>query len=206
MNPIDPDSSLEILIRHCINKDSQFYENAWQEFLNRYKIQIYQFILYKCKSWNSSKINSQLKDIVNDIVSEVFEIIPNSLVTFKSTNDEKSFLYWLSTICSRTVSRYFKKNVIIDIIENDVIEKYDLRGDLSVDNRWELYEYIINIFTKRISTRRNASRDLLIFLLYTWGNFSEDEIKEYFCFNDIGHKVVDNVISRSRKILYQLKD
>ena len=52
----------------------------------------------------------------------------------------------------------------------------------------------------------NIERDINIFHLYTWADFSEEMILFNPCFQDIGHRVVDNVVNRMRSQLKNCAD
>ena len=201
MNPINHNSSIKNLLQYCTSNRSPLYQDAWKEFFKRYKEKIYQIILYRCKSWHSAKLNNQLKDIVNDIVSEVFIVLPTALTNFKNINDERSFLAFLGTICNRTVSRYLKKHCYEFVLDDEAMKKTELNTELSLDNRWELFDFISVSLMSKSSQKRNASRDLCLFLLFTWANFSIKEINRLSCFQNINYKIVDNVVSRGRKSL-----
>jgi len=201
VNTINPATLLKDLLEHCCNKSSNLYERAWREFLRRYKIKVHQIVLYRCQSWLSPKVKVQLKDITNDIVSQVFLMLPKAIASYREVSNEKHFLLWIGTICNRTVSAYFKKNYSTQNIETDIDENPEIAGSLPLDNRWELFEYIKEILTKDSSKKKNAQRDLLIFLLYTWGNFSEQDIKKHHCFKDLGNRVVEVTVSRNRDTL-----
>ncbi|KAA3614176.1 MAG: sigma-70 family RNA polymerase sigma factor [Calditrichaeota bacterium] len=201
MSSFGSETSFQSLITLCQDPSLKGYQGAWREFLRRYKQRIYQIVFYRCDSWQSPRVKTQLKDIVNDIVSLVFKDLPKSIKNYREVSKEKIFLLWLTTICNRAVSFYFKDRYI-DIISNYQIDDYpEIVGDLPLDNRWELFELITDVLTRDSSHKRNVQRDLVIFLLYTIGNFKEEEIKKHHCFKEIGPRVVEVTVSRKRKIL-----
>jgi hypothetical protein len=75
----------------------------------------------------------------------------------------------------------------------------DLVSSLGHERRWELYEHLIRLW--RFSAARNKlflERDIFIFQLYTWADFSTDMIMHMPCLDRIGHRVVDNTVNRMR--------
>ena len=142
MSSIDSSTSFKYLVTICKDESSSLYEKAWREFLQRYKLRIYQIVFYRSQSWQSAKTKAQIKDIVNDIVSQVFIILPKSIKGLKEISNEKPFLFWIGTICNRAVSAYFKKNYSNAFSETDIDEYPEIEGNLPLDNRWELFDFI----------------------------------------------------------------
>ena len=89
--------------------------------------------------------------------------------------------------------------------EVDPAEIQDLLGGLPLDNRWEIYDNMVSRLRESGSKKRNLERDINIFFIYVWADFSEDMILFNPCFSDIGHRVVDNVVNRMRKQLKNLQ-
>ena len=195
------DYSLTDLIDNCTNKKSPLFEVCWREFFRRYKKRIFQIILFHCNKWEKIHSPGQIKDSANDILSEVFIILSNSLNKFKNTGDERIFFLWLGTICSRTVNHYYKKKSAVSYLSEEQIE---IKDDREIDTKWELFEYIVQTISIKNSNKKNAQRDLLLFLMYTWGSFSPADIRNFPCFTEIGHRVIDNVVSRARADLETL--
>ncbi|RMD93518.1 MAG: hypothetical protein D6813_04010 [Calditrichaeota bacterium] len=70
----------------------------------------------------------------------------------------------------------------------------------------QLYEEFVGILRAyQKSVKPNLERDIHIFKLYTWADFSEKMITSLPCLNTIGHRVVDNVINRMRGYLRSQK-
>lgn len=194
------------LLKHCTDPKSPQRENAWLEFLKRYKIPIYNFIKRRCYSWNVSRLDRQFSDVVDDIVSEVFLILYNSLGTYREVDNEKKFVIWLSTICNRASSHHLQKNFIQVMTDFNIDEFTELVGGLSFDNRWELYESTISRMRRlHGSKKQNLERDMNIFLMYIWSDFSDKMVLAHPCYNQIGGRVIDNVINRMRKLLREDK-
>ena len=144
----------------------------------------------------------QLSDVVNDIVSETFITLHKAITSYRETEDEKKFLFWLTTICNRTASHFLRKQFISTVIENEIQEIQEYYKVLQTDVRWELFENIV-LDLREFSgkQKRNLERDITLFNLYTISDFSTHMIERTPCFHSIGHRVVDNVINRTRDVL-----
>ncbi|MBN1406317.1 MAG: hypothetical protein JW956_00930 [Calditrichaceae bacterium] len=90
--------------------------------------------------------------------------------------------------------------------EIDPSEMFDMIGDLDIDCRWEIYDYTVIKLRESNGKKRNLERDINIFQLYTWADFSESMISFIPCYKDMGHRVVDNVVNRIRARLKDLKN
>ena len=66
-------------------------------------------------------------------------------------------------------------------------------------SRWELYETVVQYLRGLAGPRkRNLERDIHLFMLYNWADFSEDMIRVTPNFRSMGDRVLDNVINRLR--------
>jgi len=195
-------TSLDELISQCQNPGTAQWEKGWREFLDRYKSGIYNSITKRCLSWNVPRLRSQLSDAVNDIFSEVLAILVKSLGDFKEVENEQKFIAWLNTICNRAASYYLRRQFIVYMSEVDPSEMHNILGDLNIDSRWEIYDHTVAALRELNSgKKRNLERDINLFHLYVWADFSDDMIQSIPCFNEIGHRVVDNVVNRMRNQL-----
>jgi len=195
--------SLSELIEVCQNPGSSNWESGWRDFLKCYKDGIYNSITKRCLSWNVPRLQNQLSDVVNDIASEVFIILCKSLGQYHEVENEQKFKVWLNTICNRAASHYLRRQFIEYMSEVDPSEMHDIIGDLNLDSRWEIYDHTVSILRKSNGKKRNLERDINIFHLYVWADFSEQMILFNPCFSNVGHRVVDNVVNRMR---HQLKN
>lgn len=190
------------LIRHCTDQNSKRYQPAWQEFLNRYKMAVYNAVTKRCVSWNVPRLRRQLSEVVNDISAEVFIILYKSLVTFREVQNEAKFIVWLTTICNREASRYLQRYFLQTLTDFDIDKFQDLIGAINFDNRWELYEFTVKKMRRQHSKgKKNLERDMNIFLLYIWSDFSDKMVLTHPCYGELGHRVIDNVINRMRAYL-----
>ncbi len=195
-------TSLREIINYISERNSGNYELGWLEFTKRYKNSIYQVVTRRVLSWNVPRLRRQLSDVVNDIVSEIFIILIKSIPTYREVDNEKQFLYWLTTVCNRATSHYLKKQFISTVTDFEIEDVREYFKVLQFDTRWELYESIVNqIRNMSGKNKRNLERDIGIFTLYTVSDFSQEMILHNPCFKDMGHRVIDNVVNRFRESL-----
>jgi RNA polymerase sigma factor (sigma-70 family) len=196
------DFKLEENLRFMGKSKSNQYEQCWRAFLKNYKNFIYHVVTKRVLTWNVPRLRMQLSDVVNDIVSEIFITLHKSITSFRETDDEKKFLFWLTTICNRTASHFLRKQFISTVIENEIQEIQEYYKVLQTDVRWELYENIVKDLREYSGkSKRNLERDITLFNLYTISDFSHHMIELTPCFDSIGNRVVDNVINRTRDVL-----
>ena len=194
--------SLKDLTKICSDPKSPYREEAWREFLKIYKIFIYQNVTRYCCNWRIPRLRRQLSDVVNDIVSEIYIILCSTMSSYREVTDEKKFRFWLATICSRTVSRYIQREFSHVMANPDIEEFQDFLFELHRDNRWELYEAIVErLRNSKTGKKRNVERDINIFLLYVWADLNNDMILSHPCYRQLGHRVLDNVVNRMRSLL-----
>ena len=136
----------------------------------------------------------------------MFIILCKSLGKFHEVENEQKFIVWLNTICNRAASHYLRKQFIELMSEVDPSEMHDIIGSINVDYRWEIYDHTVMILRESNGKKRNLERDINIFHLYTWSDFSENMILFIPCFRDMGHRVVDNVVNRMRNQLKNCAD
>jgi len=201
MQNLDSPLPFTQLLNYCSDTKSPYWQSAWSEFLNRYKDNIYRYITKRCSSWNAPRLKRQFSDTVNDAVTDVFIILTKNdcqaLKDFRERDNEIKFLSWLAILCSRAAGRYMRKNFLPQILDGEIEEIKESLHSVDPDDRWELYETIV-------STLRQASqkeRDINILLTYTWADYNQEMISTLPCFQNMGHRVVDNVVNRLRNIL-----
>lgn len=195
------------LLKQCTNPESpRQLETAWYEFMKRYKTHIYSAVTRRCMSWNVPRLDRQISDVVNDIASEVFVIIYKSLAGFKEIEYERKFIIWLTTICSRSSSHYLQRQFMHTLTDLDIEVFQDVIGGLSFDSRWELYESAADrMRSVQSSKKKNLERDINIFLMYVWSDFSDKMVLTHPCYSSLGGRVIDNVINRMRSVLREDK-
>ena len=196
------DSSLREILQNISNSNSANYEQCWRKFTKQYKNFIYQVVTRRVLTWNVPRLRNQLSDVVNDIVAEIFIILFKSISSYRELDDEKKFLYWLTTVCNRAASHFLKKQFVATMIDNEIEDIQKYYNVLQNDVRWELYESIVRDLRESSGkSKRNLERDITLFNLYTISDFSHQMIEFTPCFDNIGHRVVDNVVNRARDVL-----
>jgi len=201
---VDPRSpfSLEKLLADCCENRSPAREAAWREFIIRYKTFIYQVVTRRCLSWQVSRLRRQLSDVVNDIVSDVFAILLNSLDQYRAVGDENRFRCWLATVSNRAASRYLKQEFSSDMADPDLEEFQNYIQGLAFDCRWELFEGVVERIRETDSNKKqHLERDINLFQFYIWADLSQAMIMAHPCYTGIGHRVIDNVVNRLRENL-----
>jgi hypothetical protein len=194
--------SLKDLITYCCQSNSLKWESAWREFLKRYKVFIYQCVTRRCLSWRTPRLKRQLSDTVNDIVSEILNILVKSLASFREVDDDHKFKLWLATVSNREVGHYLRREFCSELTEPDLEEFRNYIRYLENDLRWELYESVVEkLRVAHGEKKKNLERDINIFLLYTWSDLSQPMILAHPCYQDLGHRVIDNVVNRMRECL-----
>lgn len=214
--------SFEDLLDALVNPPSNHhYQQAWMEFLERYRFTIESAARHRCRGWNARSLDMQLSDVVNDVISDVLLILCKkdckALADFRGRDSEEQFKGWLRVVASRAAGRRLKNKAFQRVIITDedgerndlpdyVIKDY-LSG-LERDQVWELYEdWVHTIRDVKGSRKGNTERDIHIFMLYTLSDFTQEMICDLPGFADpasgekLGHRVVDNVVNRLRNLL-----
>jgi hypothetical protein len=199
--------SLNRLLVCCSDRNNKDYEQAWYEFIKKYKTFIYQVITYRCIRWRVSRLRRQLSDTVNDVVSEVFAILTRSLAQYKEVEDERKFRLWLATICNRTSGRFIKREFFNEIADADLENVHNYIGKIEFEPRWELYESVVILLRETNSAKKiNLERDINLFQLYIWSDLSQPIILSHPCYVNLGHRVIDNVVNRLREQIHYKKN
>ncbi|MFZ5516559.1 MAG: hypothetical protein ACOY90_07955 [Candidatus Zhuqueibacterota bacterium] len=206
MNQNDPTFSFQQLIDDCSHPDSADYEHAWRQFIERYKLFIYNHVARSCRKWNVPRLNIQYSETVNDIFSEVIMVLCNNackaLKDFRARDNEKMFLSWLATICSRSTGRFIQSHFTRVLSETEIDTFIEYLIDLDFDTRWELYEAIVaRLRSASGAKKRNLERDVHVFLLYVWADFSAPMQKNHPCLKSMEPHAVDVVVNRIRQQL-----
>ncbi len=85
-------------------------------------------------------------------------------------------------------------------MDDDILQNYF--GHIDPDNRWELYEMIVNDFRESAGTRKkNLERDIHLFMMFASDELSMKMIRLQKFYQCINKQVFMNVISRMRHIL-----
>lgn len=211
MSRLENSLTFQQLLDYCSDSNSQCWQSAWGEFIKRYKKFMYDIVTYRCLKYNIPRVRRQLSDVVNDVFDEVTLLLCKNhcraLQEYRARDNEKKFRAWLTTICNRTTYNYVQDHFFEPLVESDLQEFQNCIHGLDLDIRWQLYEDHVNLlrkFSKR--HKRHIERDINIFNMYIWADFSAPMLSSIPCLNNIGHRVVDNVVNRMRANLRQSRN
>jgi hypothetical protein len=198
--------SLRDLLESCCDARGARWESGWYEFIRRYKRFIYQMVARTCASWGAARLHKQLPETIDDVVSDVLALLCEDrgrvLKGFKARGDERLFLSWLATVCRRRSSRHILRYYSSKLVDSDAGEIPGLVSSLEIERQGELYEHLVSLFRRTAARNKiHLERDILIFQMHAWADFSMDMILRVPCFDRIGHRVVDNTVSRMRSVL-----
>ena len=198
--------SLPELIQHCTNPASPHWELAWREFLHKYKRYIYKVITVKVLQWNDGRLKLQIKEVVNDIFLNVLTSLCDRdgkiLTNFRAVDKVEVFRAWLGTISANASTRYLQKYYRERFAEEGPENYFNLLTNVKTEARWELYETLVRELRENAGTsRRNSERDIHIFMLNKWADYSIEMIEAHPSLMGIGEQVLYNVINRLRSLL-----
>jgi hypothetical protein len=202
----------EKLIEHLVDPASPQHQNAWREFMARYRKILEDTIAWRCYKWNSRTLKKQISDVVDDALGRVLNILCRdnfrALKNYKNKDNEKKFISYLRIIANHAASRILKNNYSgIESTDSDIYQDessfMDTLKSMEDDARWEMYEDFVNTIYSRVKRKRsNLERDIHIFWLYVWGDFDKETIVTFPCLQGSGdpHNV-DNVVNRIKELL-----
>lgn len=198
------------LIACCCEPSSPQWEKGWREFSTRYNSFIHNKIAQRCRAWNVPRVQRQFTETVQDVAGAVYYTLCKNacqaLRSFTARDNERIFFGWLATICERATSRHLQRLLLEMLIdeENEALGKALRRLDAA--GRWEFYEMAVVELREAVKREAgNRERDIHIFQLSIFSDFSEDLVRSHPCLQSLGHRVVQLVISRLRKDLQQNK-
>ena len=194
---------LDRILEICTNRSSPHFERACMLLINRYKNYIYKIVYKRCSLWYDNPLPAEISEIIDDIVNDVFFLIfkrnARALEQFKATESETAFRGYLATISDRMAQRILQKKIIHASLETAHETK---EHAISQNGRWQIYDHLIRVLRLRAGKQeRHIERNILLFTLYTMEDYTRDMLKAPPIFSSLGHRVVDNVIGRSREKL-----
>jgi hypothetical protein len=199
MNPVE--YSLSELIEACTDHTGADWQKAWNEFLNRYKNLIYYFIITECHSWHFQRLQIQVKDIADDIFSEVINLLMKNLATYDNRKSEMIFISWINVICLRATRRHLN-SMLDSIVSNDDVNLFQQFKTSQTGLRiQELYENLVNTLRIRHNKRTNRERDIHIFLLKFWSGFPVKQILMHPVLTELTETGIGTIINRMKKKL-----
>jgi DNA-directed RNA polymerase specialized sigma24 family protein len=176
----------EELFQHLVDPSSPQHQDAWREFMHRYRKILENNIAWRCRRWNSRALKKQINDVVDDVLGRVLNILCRNncraLKNYQNKDNEAKFKSYLRIIANNATSKYLKDNYSgKETSESDIFRDESsfidtLRG-MEDDARWETYEYFVNKIYSRVKRKRgNLERDVHMFWLYVWGDFDKETI------------------------------
>jgi len=204
------------LIKFCVANPEN--RTAWIEFYNRFDERIWLVVYRECKAKNVATNSQQFKQIVQDLVQDVYLTLLRknckALSDFKGRSENSIYTY-LGTIARNVVRNYITKTIAqkrpqISQSLNDVSgdqhrfpseDHYypDYAGAEAVFTLEDLREDIEKILNIHL-TGKNKERNKLIFLLHAFEQFSPQEIASQLQY-PLSAKRVGNIISEIKKLL-----
>ncbi len=206
--------SFEELLTHCGDVSSCYWQIAWAEFENRYDRFIYKKIAERCAAMRPPRLCLQFSATVEDILSEMKVTLLKhdcrALRNFRGKHSETIFLAWLKQIAHRTTRAYLQRNYKeyfseTETMSLDFVHCADQQNEGQA-RREAFQEIVASLRSLAACNARNTERDINIFLLYTLSEFNADMFMSHPLFKRIGHRVVDNVVNRTRDRLAQSSD
>jgi hypothetical protein len=211
MGKLQPSQTFQELLEGCSDSASPLWESRWKEFIKRYNAFIHGKVAQECRQWGISRIQRQFSEFVNDIAVAVYSTLCKNecqtLRRFRAKDNERVFLAWLATICVRTASRHIHKLLKEILIDEENEEGLTALRSLDSNQRWELYEMVVAKL--RGAAKRetdNRERDIHIFQLSIFADFSQEVVRVHPCLKTVGHRVVELVLYRMRKVLREHKN
>ncbi|HQV31442.1 MAG TPA: hypothetical protein PKV71_06180 [Calditrichia bacterium] len=201
---------LKDLLQHLTTpQNRREYERAWGEFMERYGSFIERKVRQRVYTYRASRLPLQAGSVVDDAIMDVYTLLcqdnAQALANFRNPDNEFMFLSWLGIICrnatGRLLRKYFSREFLEEtegVIPPELQQSIDARAEFA-----EIYEEVVAQL--RVSRPKSSERDIHIFLLYTFSEFDREHIEALPYLGDIGHRVVDNVVNRRRKILRELQ-
>jgi hypothetical protein len=201
--PVVDTFSLQETLQDCTDPSSPSFDRAWNSFIDKYKNYIYKVIHNRCQLWHQDRGPSDLSDTVNDAANEVFLLLyrrnGRALSQFKAIHSETAFRGYLATISDRVARRTLQREKIYASFDDSLQIK---DKSISQESRWQVFDYLVSILRfKAGKQERNIERNILLFNLYTLEDYTKEMLQKPPVFRGLGHRVVDNVVGRSREKL-----
>ncbi|MEK7729329.1 MAG: hypothetical protein AAB354_13025 [candidate division KSB1 bacterium] len=205
--------TLREILRYCTDRASPYYDYAWREFLGRYKKFIYDQVKRCCGAWRSDRLKLQLDETVEDIFAKIVtELCSHEFKALREfrgcegdEDHERMFRGWLKTICHHHSNRELKKLWWKVLGNKAPEERENALLELAQDVAWLLYDDVVSTL-RRHKANKLLERDIHIFLLSTFGTFTEAMIRVPDFMKALGERVIQVVINRMRARLREWKD
>ena len=201
--------TLEGMLAICTNQKSGQFDEGWRFFVEKYKKYMYKIAHKACSQWRAKRLIRQKNDVVHDIVLEIFaELCKDDYVLLKRFNkrtNEEAFRAYIGVISRRIANKKLAKLFpgILDLNSPD--DRPEWLAQESPPIKREIYESVVEQLRSVSSSKKNE-RDILLFNLYVFADFNPGQIRKQPLFCDLGDRVVDVVVHRTRKELLQARE
>ncbi len=201
----DEKLSLEELLEHCSDQTSGKREYAWRQLLSIYKQYMYKAISSRCLGFRLESVRRNMQTICDEVIDEVvYTLCRNDckvLKSFRHRDKEKVFRTWLARVCNTCAWIHVQRNYITPIYYRPLDEIRPALLSINPDELSELYEEHVTVLRTCREHAGNIERDINIFKLYVWEDFTMDMLRTIPCYRDLGGRVVDDVVHRLRTCL-----
>lgn len=193
--------SLKELLKQCTDRSSPQWGKAWRQFIKRYTGYIYKVAYKRCLAWGIKRTGFPLSETVNEIVDYLLEELCRKdfyvLRNFKAYDNETVFKGYLATVTDRIAKRYLRKCIYEKMSLTMSLQLLD--KELTQDTQWQLFDHLVSSLRKTAGKQaRNVERNILIFTLLHFEDFTTKMLRHQPLFKGLGHRVVHNVINRSK--------
>ena len=191
---------LKDFLKICTKPGSPEFESACMCFISQYKAYIYAIVYKRGVLWYQNQQPAEMSETVNDIVHDIYFLLfknnARALKNFNASHSELAFRGYLATISDRLTRRILRKKVIHSSIEGRVETK---EYSIDQDKCWQIFDYVVTTLRQKTGRQgKHVEQNILLFNLYTTGDMTREMIQATPIFKKIGHRVVDNVVLRSR--------
>ena len=201
------------LIKLCASNPRN--ESAWLEFYRRFDERIGLVVYRECKERRVTNNPTQLRQIVQDLVQDVYmRLVENNCRALKSFKgkSENSIYTYLGIIAKNVVLNYVimmgaqKRPTVVKSID-EIFKSLDKTGEITLKNSGKMtnakadeklrqifFEETIDELLDKCVKGRDKERNKLIFKLYFFDGFSPEEITLYFRM-PVSPKRIGNIIA-----------
>ncbi len=187
--------------------DYHLFNEGWSHFLDRYRALIATTVKRFCgenKFTNASEYNKFIDDITYDVLEILIEKNYKVIRQIKATA-EWQFKGYLFIVTKNESIKACKKIPPIDAYDDnvradqrEVVREFENTGY----QRWENFHNMASSIRDKQGTRsKNRHRDLHIFLLSSFGGFSNEDISRALSKEGVTMKIVTNSIHRIKGML-----
>ncbi len=194
------------MLQKCTSTSDAERHEGWKLLIGRYRNLIYKTGIRKFEDWSFKQKGLQFLDVEVDFINQffitLFEDECRVLKGFNAVHSDIAFMCFIRTIAERVAKRifvsYFGQRVATDNLEHV--------PDTSQPSfaHQQFFEELGSMLRKKSGKLdRNLERDILIFNLYAFHDYNKEMIDTHPVFKQYGHRVYDNVLTRSKEKLRQ---